>query len=181
MSDEPFGVSPAFFALVGEITHEWATLEYLMNECIWRAAQLDDQLGACITSQIFSFNSRADTLTLLLKARNVSDRLIKEVNAFFSRSKKYADIRNRAAHDPVGAYLKTGKMSQLQITGNKVLVFELRDVTMEKVTEDRDKMNAYVDCFFELRDKIKSELDASPYIHLSKFPSITRGSHGDRD
>ena len=64
-SDNPNKIAdadPTFYALVGNIASDWSTLEYLVNDCIWASAKLDEQLGACITAQIFSLTSRLASL-----------------------------------------------------------------------------------------------------------------------
>lgn len=167
-------LDPAFYAIVGEISHEWAALETLVNRCIWRAAQLDDQLGACATSQIFGLNAKLDTLVLLLRARGASERLIKDLRSFKDKARDPGEVRNRAVHDPVGVDRVGGGMQQLQISGKNGLVFELRGVTVDQMLIDRRRVNEIVDLFFEIDAAIISELETLPYTHQTIFPSIDR-------
>jgi hypothetical protein len=176
-TDEPLeSMDPSYYALVGNIASDWALLEYLVNQCIWRAALLDEQLGACITSKIFSFQSRLEALVLLLRAREVSPNLLRDVNIFLRDARQITDARNRAVHDPIGT--EDGKHMQLQITGAGKLVFDLREVTLNDLLTTRDKQTKYLERFVALSSQITSELDALRYTPSpnSRFPRITRES-----
>jgi hypothetical protein len=44
----PDEFDPQFYHVIGNITSDWALLEYRINQCIWRLAQIEhDPLGAC--------------------------------------------------------------------------------------------------------------------------------------
>jgi hypothetical protein len=54
----PSDLDPDFYTTVGQIASDWGTLEYVVSHCIWSAAQVDEQLGACITAQIPSLPAK---------------------------------------------------------------------------------------------------------------------------
>ena len=165
-------MDPNFYGLIGNIASDWALLEYLVNQCIWRAAFLDEQLGACITAQIFSLQSRLEALVLLLRAREVSPKLLHDVNSFIEDARGITDARNRAVHDPIGT--ENDKHVQLQITGRGKLVFDMREVTLNDLVTTRDKQAKFLERFVVLSVRIASELSALKYTPSSRFPQITR-------
>jgi hypothetical protein len=172
-TDQPLeGMDPNFYGVIGNIASDWALLEYLVNQCIWRAAFLDEQLGACITAQIFSFRSRLEALVLLLRAREVSPKLLGDVNKFVRDAQEITDARNRAVHDPIGT--EDDKHIQLQITGRGKLVFDMREVTLKDLFTTRDKQTKYLERFVALSSRIASELSRLQYTPTSRFPQITR-------
>src|SRR5258708_32921430 len=160
MTEEPKPPALDFdlYLLVGNIASDWATLEYMINDCIWAAAKLDEQLGACVTSKIFSLPSKLEALVLLLRARDASGTLQSDLNRFIQDSRGPSEVRNRACHDPMGINEETGKHQQLQITGQGKLVFELRDLDPMQLIKDRDKISTFLDRFMTLRERIKAEL-----------------------
>jgi len=164
------------FAIVGQIASDWATLEYMVNDCIWTAAQLDEQLGACITAQIFSLPPRLDALAMLLRARGASPKLVEKLNKFIQDSRLPTEARNRAVHDPIGVDEDTGNPQQLQITARGKLVFVRRDLDPYALIKDRDLISAFLERFMTLRSEIEAELSTLPYTPQQLFPRISRGA-----
>ena len=168
-------LSPDLYMLVGNIASDWATLEYLVNDCIWTAAQVDQQLGACITAQIFSLPPKLDALVLLLRARGASQKTMRALNDFIQDLRGPTELRNRAIHDPLGVHAKDGKERQLQITARGKLVFELREITATQLAKDRDTIARFLERFMRLRGEIEAELETLPYTPQPLFPRISRG------
>lgn len=162
------------YTLVGNIASDWATLEYMVNDCIWNAAKVDDQLGACITAKIFSLPPRLEALVLLLRARGASDKLTAKLNAFIQNSRRPTEARNRAVHDPLGVAHDDGRPQQLQITAQGKLVFQRRDVDPMELIKDRDMISQFLERFIALRNEIKAELATLTYTPQPLFPQISR-------
>jgi hypothetical protein len=133
----PLDVSPEYYEKVGRIASDWATLEYVLNECIWSVAQIDEQLGACITAQITSLSNRLEALRLLLRARGASSKLISSLYKFSEKVRHPTELRNRAVHDPLGVHEDDGEARQLQITARGTLVFELRKIDLKAARRTR--------------------------------------------
>jgi hypothetical protein len=163
---------PAFYGVVGNVASDWALLEYLVNKCIWRAALVDDQLGACITAQIFSFQSRLEALSLLLRARQASVETLGEINKFISDARHVTDLRNRAVHDCMG--IEGDEHKQLQITAKGKLVFDMRTVILPQIEKDRDEIDRYIDRFINFSNRVIGELSSLPYMPTQLFLQITR-------
>jgi hypothetical protein len=69
MSNKNFLFSEQHYTLIGKISANWSTFEALINSAIWRGARIEDNPGACITSQILAINRRIDALTALVELR----------------------------------------------------------------------------------------------------------------
>jgi hypothetical protein len=87
-----------FYEMTGRITCDWAILEILVNDCIWALSGIHYGAGACITSQIYTFDARMKGLIALLNLRKEND-FAKKVNLFWEGSRKASETRNRVAHD----------------------------------------------------------------------------------
>jgi hypothetical protein len=167
---------PTMYGIVGNICSDWAILEYEINKCIWRlAAIFHDQLGSCITAQIPGFNGRMEALILLARERGISNGYIKSLNKFLEDSRGLLEARNRAAHDPVA--IENGKHVQLQITARGKSVFEIREITREKLTKDRDDIDRLLKRFSVISREILAQLPSLPYTPKIVFPQISR-AHG---
>jgi hypothetical protein len=71
---------PNLYGMIGNIASDWGLLEYMINNCIWKAAGVYDQLGACITAHIPSFQGRMEALLLLARERGASQKYINRIN-----------------------------------------------------------------------------------------------------
>lgn len=166
---------PTIYGLIGNIASIWALLEYKVNHLIWRLANIEhDQLGACITAQIASFPARLMAVTLLARERQISTKYLKALNKLEADHREPLEIRNRAAHDPVG--VENHKHMQLQITARGKTVFDLREVTVEKLIADRDKVVAFLVRFENLMDEILVEVCTLPYKPTIIFPKTSHAN-----
>jgi hypothetical protein len=67
---------------IGLVAAGWARFEYLTNKLIWRLANVDITVGACITAQILSPSNRLKALVALVRLRGGSEDLLKDIRAF---------------------------------------------------------------------------------------------------
>jgi hypothetical protein len=173
---ESTAFTPPFelFTIIGNIATDWATLEYMVNDCIWFAAQIDEVLGACITAQIISLQARFEALVLLLGARGAERKLIAMANKLAEEARKLTELRNRAVHDPIAIHEQDKIPRQLQITGRGKLVFEVREISEGQLYDDKDKIDAFVGKFMRFRDAMKASLRTLPYTPQQLLPGIRR-------
>ena len=54
------------YEAIGRVASAWAYFEFHVNQLIWRIAAIDDERGACLTSHIYTVNSRMKALLALL-------------------------------------------------------------------------------------------------------------------
>jgi hypothetical protein len=69
-------------ARVGEIASLWSLLEFHMDAMIWKLLGVEQQLGACVTSQIISAPAKLRTIRALLDSLNADESYTREVNKF---------------------------------------------------------------------------------------------------
>jgi hypothetical protein len=146
-----------FYEMTGRITCDWAILEILVNDCIWALSGIHYGAGACITSQIYTFDGRMKGLIALLNLRKAND-FAKKVNLFWEGSRKASETRNRVAHDPF--FSEKGEAWQLSITANKLLKIErskkdIKDLRNDQKLVER-KLLEFVVIYEELRALLPS-------------------------
>jgi hypothetical protein len=89
------------FSATGHVAANWAMLEFLIDQVIWKLAGLDPEPGACLTAQFPSIHSRMRALIALLQLKGADKALIKEANIFVSDASPIAIHRNRIVHGPL--------------------------------------------------------------------------------
>src|SRR3954467_10829696 len=60
---------------LGRVAAMWADFEFLINESIWELANVERQVGACITAQLIGPAPRFRTLIALAHLRDANDAL----------------------------------------------------------------------------------------------------------
>src|SRR6266852_2712289 len=84
---------------IAHAANNWSWMEYELLTVLWFLADVSPALGACLTSQIYTFNAKLDALLALMKLRKVPSEIIDSVNKFASDSRSAQEARNRFAHD----------------------------------------------------------------------------------
>jgi hypothetical protein len=62
-----------YHTLVGRIASQWAYLDHMIDQAIWKLAEAQPALGACITTQLVSTPARLRVLVALLFLREGSE------------------------------------------------------------------------------------------------------------
>jgi hypothetical protein len=148
-------------AAVGRVAASWAKFEFAMNDLIWQLANVGINEGACITAQIMSPSNRLRSLTSLARLRGANDSLISDLNKFGEKADGFARQRNRIVHDP-WLVEDTGKVSRMEITADKKLVFELRPTDAAEIEKLFADINLLVGAFFKIRGRLVAELPPWP-------------------
>ena len=156
-------LDPALLNLIGHAATQWATLEFYINDLIWKLTGTAPALGACVTSQIPSIDGRLRSLLSLLKLREASSKTIQSVNKFSENVRGPSDKRNKLVHD-VWTRNENMETSKLQITANKSLVFKLTKIEIKDIKSDVDDVIDCVGKFTDIRKSILSELPTLPKI-----------------
>ena len=65
----PTIIDDKHYAAIGKVAANWAALEMLINSAIWQIGEIPDHIGACITSQLYTFDARMKALIALLGVR----------------------------------------------------------------------------------------------------------------
>ena len=155
---------PDFSAYIQRIATDWGALEFHINECIWWLANVRPGLGACITSQIYTLDGRLNALLALLKLRRAPQSLIDNLNRLWERAREPAEIRNRTLHDPWATGIYTGQVRRLEITARRTLKFGFKDIKIESLKNDHEKVRACVFSFLAFRNEVKAALPSLPDI-----------------
>jgi hypothetical protein len=117
----------AHYAAIGNVASNWAALEAIVTSAIWQIGEMDDAIGACITSQISTFDGKMKALVSILEVRGGFVKVIADVNAIHRHARPLATFRNRLVHDPLNFNPTTGNPQRLEITADKMPVLAYKD------------------------------------------------------
>jgi hypothetical protein len=145
-------LDPYFGAQIADVISTWAKFEYSLDEFIWDLADLEDELGACLTSQFSSVIARFNAVVTLAKVKNLSESVLQKLNKLKDKALGVADKRNRVAHDPWFRTYESNNHYRLQKTARGKL-----DYDHKLVTEDELKaIVAEIDLLQKQFDDIRS-------------------------
>jgi hypothetical protein len=149
-------------AAIGAVAAEWSLFEHAINRFIWELAEVEDEVGACITSQIISIRGRLDAAISLCRLRGAPDGLLKDLNRFAEASNGLGRQRNRIVHDTWSYGLTTGKTYRLEVTADKRPVFEFKDHSESEILQTAIKLAENRAEWGKLATKILDALPTSP-------------------
>lgn len=175
-SDQPikgFRFLAAYAELIADAANRWAYLEYYVNSSIWLLAEVKPAVGACMTSQMYTFNAKLSALLSLLKLRKANQPLIDKVNKFASNVRDALEARNRAVHDVwLNDNINTTQMGKLRITADKILRFKIEEIKIEALRSDVEMIEIRRVQAGEIMDEIKRVLPSLPEMSHEELHPI---------
>jgi hypothetical protein len=156
------------YALMGHLASDWAMLEFMINETIWKLAGVPAVTGACITAHIFTMNNRLMALASLMRLRGFDEEMIKEVNRFAEAVRAPGEKRNRTIHDPVLVNVSDQSIGRLEITAQRKPVFEVVPISAEEINKIRLDILRCSNQFLTLRSRLLEKLRTLPDIPNSQ-------------
>ena len=176
-SDKPvkgFHFLPVYADLIASAANRWAYLEYYVNCSIWLLADVKPAIGACLTSQMYTLNSKLSALLSLLKLRKADTALIDKVNKFASSVRDALDARNRDVHDIwLNDNINKDQMGKLRITADKVLRFHIDEVKSDALVNDNEIIERRRVEAGEIMEAIKAALPSLPEMSHTDLHPIT--------
>ena len=98
MSDTPaVQFLPEYADCIAQAANHWAWVELEVHWMLWSLMEIHPTVGACLTSQIYTFPAKLDALLALMKLRSVPETTIKKVNKFAERSRPALEARRDQA------------------------------------------------------------------------------------
>ena len=146
----PLKTDDPHYAAIGRLTSAWSYFEFHINQLIWHLSAVDDERGACVTSHIFSWNSRAKALLALIdleyailkkdianpdeKSPDNLPRLNAALKKLFDKkAEPLSRKRNRAVHDTWMYGKVTGIVAQITATAERRLDYGFRQAKITDV------------------------------------------------
>jgi hypothetical protein len=158
---EPLPDGHVIFTLVGQAASEFARLEHILDETIWKLADLIPHRGASITAQIMGAGPRCSTIKALLTQRNFPTETIQKVKLFEGALHDISENRNRLIHDPWYLQESTDTSSQFRAMPRRTLEFGYKPISEEDVQRDIAGIRNFIKQAETLRDLIFSQLPSS--------------------
>lgn len=153
-----------YYNLVGRIISNWAVVEARLASAIWRIGEIPDEIGASITSQIYTFDGKVKALQSILRVRGYEHEAAK-LGTVTKAGKGLSEARNRIVHDPVK--FEGGDVLRLEITADRHLKFGYQKIDLDvlhKMVTDIDDLDNKIEA------AIKPALDAIPRLPLPNKP-----------
>lgn len=130
------------FSAVGRVAATWAEFEHEIQLIIWKIADVDFQVGACMTAQIGTSGRLIDCLIALMGLKGADEDHLKALRAFAEKVGNKQRKRNRFLHDP-WYFDRDGneklKPMRMEITAAKSLVYGPIEENSEKLHEFANK------------------------------------------
>ena len=167
----------AHFAAVGRLTDAWARLELNIDQAIWRLADTQHALGACITAQLIGVNRRLMALRSLVVARG-GKKTAAKLGTFAGSLSGLQTKRDRAVHDVRLMNTQSGKIDRLQITAQNKPEFGWKAETKETLQETQEKILEKIGEFTALFVEIGAELDSLRDEDRPPLPQIVSLNQG---
>jgi hypothetical protein len=158
------------YSFVGRVASDWAHVEHLFDEIIWRLGAQDEIKGACITAQMMGVYPRCKAIVALLTAigrrksldlKPLIDRTIELMNKA-SGPTSPGDRRNRIVHDPWYVYTGVDQTAQFKAMPHKDFRYGIHPVDLTELQETLQAIKNYSERVTKLRDDIYSTLGPSP-------------------
>lgn len=154
------------YSLVGRVASDWAHVEHLFDEMIWRLVGTDDIRGACVTAQMTGVYPRCKAivalLTILGRRRNFDvEHLVKKTNELMQKSSGPGDKRNRIVHDPWYIYTEIDTTAQFKAVPQKDYRYGVHPVDETELKTTLEEIKNYGERVTKLRDDIFSAFPAS--------------------
>jgi hypothetical protein len=152
------------YSAVGKVSDAWADLEFEIDFTIWKLQEVDQQEGACVTSQLISVLPKLDALLSLVRHWNFSADLDKRLGRFKGEIGPMVMNRNRIVHDKRVVFHERGRsyVARFEVSAKSTLKYGPREETIDSLTEFLHQIYQKLDEF----DEIKKVIDAEwPTLH----------------
>jgi hypothetical protein len=151
------------YAAVGAFVSNWAAFDAMVTSAIWQIGEIEDAIGACLTSQIYTLDGKFKALVSVLQVRGNLEKVISKVNKFHDEVRALSQYRNRLIHDPILFKVDKAAPQRLQISADKKLVMGYTDEPTENVLAQAKKV---VDAIEKFEAIIRPALDRFPPLPL---------------
>ena len=141
---------------IGRIASVWSMLEFNIDQLIWKLLDVEQTLGACITTQIMGIAPRIRSLKALLEVFRAPKHFIKKINKFSDKIIPMQEERNRLIHDPW--FINNERPVQIRkaIIKNEI-VYKTLVIDVEKIKEIYNKTLALLKEFNGYINEIQNE------------------------
>ena len=161
--------------LIGRVASRWAALEHRFDHMIWKLAEVEPALGACITTQLGGIHSRIKVLVALLGLRNGSEVVIKDINKLSASIHGELEQRNRIVHD-VWAVTKALEVTQIRVAIMKnQLALQEVPVSLDELRGTWEAIGRRHASLEPIEQAIDALLEPSPNKWREPLPQIFLG------
>jgi hypothetical protein len=157
---------------LGHVSAIWASLELHVNMAIWELANVERQIGACITTQLSSPAARFRALNALVQVRGGERQMIGKITGFAERAGGLARRRNSYIHDTWVIEEEAGEVMRIHVTMEGEFKFGFTPTSVEEIKRLFDDIQDAIRRFDLLRDEIFRTLPPWPQKQFSQSHGI---------
>ncbi len=145
---------------IGSIITSWAAFEARLASAIWRIGEMRDEIGASLTSQIYTLDGKVKALQAILRVKGF-EKEAKKIGKLINDAKGLSDLRNRVVHDPI-IYME-GAVHRLLIKADRYVELEYIKVEIDELEKAVDKI---ADIDDKMDDILRPVLEKIPRLSL---------------
>jgi hypothetical protein len=152
-------------ARVGAVASLFAQIELNLDMIIWTLLSVEQQLGACVTSQVISVSGKMRAVKALVQLINIrtDNPLMAVINKLTNDLEAVKIKRDRAVHDTWMASLTTRRVFQMRAAlKGKELLFGQQKVPVAELERTIAQSRALLSRVYDLEQRIRLEL--GPWI-----------------
>ena len=155
----PYSIIPQdHCAAIGQATVSWANLELTVDRAIWYAMQVDQQIAACLTSQLNSIFSRLNALISILREVGIDEKMCKRFGAFAGTCSALSEERNRLVHDARFLH-SNGNIYKIHNTAKTIPRFEFNIEEITSLHNLHNRIMSKEQEFMNLWNEISGQLE----------------------
>lgn len=174
MSEKPYpppSQLTGYYTGVGRVAVAWSFFETHVNMTIWELADIEQQMGACITAQIIPIMPRFRAMVAIVELRGGTKKMIGKLNSMSSEADALSRRRNRFIHDPAVADAN-GNPLRLEITADRKLEFRLQPSALTEMRDLEHDITDLTNRFYDLKTEIIGALQPFAPTHLERSDRI---------
>ncbi len=167
MPDEPGDIllnrlRSDYAAALGSAIAAWAYFEFRIDELIWELARVEQDVGACLTSNYGTVAQKFDALFAIARLVKVDEKHLNQLKKIRLKADGHAQSRNRIVHDPWFFGSESRIHYRLQKTAKSRLDFSFKPVSIEHLKTLEREFVALTHSFDAWRHEVLQEFYALP-------------------
>jgi hypothetical protein len=169
---------------LGMVALSWSQAEFFLDEMMLLLANVDRQIGSCITSQMIGPGPRVRAIASLMRLRGTPQTCVDEFNSMAAEIESLGRQRNRFLHDQVLMHRESRQVRRLEITADRKPKYELIEITPMELHTLSGKIDNASKALRDLTTRITSATPSFPTEQFHKslridqlpFPDQGKGS-----
>jgi len=141
------------FEAIGRVAVSWAFFEAEIDTACINLAEVEDERGVCLASQIAGSARKLDAYLSLARLHSLPQDLNKRLNKLYEDARQHAEKRNRIVHDP-WLFDHPNPPFRYEATARKTLKLQRVPMTTESVLSFVEDIRTLRSTFMILEEEV---------------------------